>query len=224
MISENRENLYAYADAGQFIGKSTAEIFNEIYRRNIWTDTESVSGIGSSHNQTQEIIDKLPRVLQDFQITSMLDAPCGDFNWMSKVDLQNIAYIGADIVENIVVSNNQKFANNRRQFILLDLIDEKTDKFDLVFSRDCFVHFSFADIFKSLENIKNGESKYLMTTTFTEQRLNKDIHTGGWRPLNFEISPFNFPKPLYTLNEKCTEMNGRFGDKSLGLWKVADCL
>ncbi len=218
----NRENLYDYADDSQFIGKSTVEIFNEIYRRNTWTDTESVSGIGSSHKQTQELIDKLPRVLQNFQITSMLDAPCGDFNWMRKVDLKNIAYSGADIVETIVVSHNQKFADERRQFSLLNLIDEKIGKFDLVFSRDCFVHFSFADIFKSLENIKTGESKYLMTTTFTDQKLNKDIHTGGWRPLNFELSPFNFPKPLFILNEKCTEMNGQFSDKSLGLWKIVE--
>jgi hypothetical protein len=218
----NRENLYDYADDSQFIGKSTVEIFNEIYRRNTWTDTESVSGIGSSSKQTKELIDKLPRVLQNFQITSMLDAPCGDFNWMRKVDLKNIVYSGADIVENIVVSHNQKFADERRQFSLLNLIDEKIGKFDLVFSRDCFVHFSFADIFKSLENIKTGESKYLMTTTFTDQKLNKDIHTGGWRPLNFELSPFNFPKPLFILNEKCTEMNGQFSDKSLGLWKIVE--
>lgn len=216
---ENRENLYDYADDSQFFGKSNVEIFNEIYEKNIWTDPESVSGIGSSLIQTQEIIYQLPILLKKFQIQTMLDIPCGDFNWMSKINFGEMKYVGADLVEKVVCNNQQNFAD--LDFILLDLINDKIGKYDLIFCRDCFVHFSFEDIFSSLENIKNSGSTYLLTTTFPKQEINKPIKTGGWRPLNFNLSPFNFPEPIYLINEKCTEMNGEFADKSLGLWEIS---
>jgi hypothetical protein len=36
----------------------------------------------------------------------MLDAPCGDFNWMKEVDLSAVHYTGGDIVEPLVNSNH----------------------------------------------------------------------------------------------------------------------
>ena len=43
-----------------------------------------------------------------------------------------------------------------------------------------------------------------------------------WRPLNFQAEPFNFPLPLRSLLEGCTEMNSRYADKSLSLWRFRD--
>jgi hypothetical protein len=46
--------------------------------------------------------------------------------------------------------------------------------------------------------------------------------TGDWRPLNLERPPFNFPPPAELLAEGCTEAEGRFLDKCLGLWAIKD--
>ena len=73
---------------------------------------------------------------------------------------------------------------------------------------------------QALENIKRSGSKYFMTTTFPGEETNANIDTGGWRPLNLEKPPFQFPPPLYLLNEQCTEMDGAFADKSMGVWEV----
>jgi hypothetical protein len=62
----------------------------------------------------------------------------------------------------------------------------------------------------------------LLTTTFPAAADNEDIVTGDWRVLNLECSPFDFPPPMELLNEGCTEAGGRFADKSLGLWRIAD--
>ena len=35
-------------------------------------------------------------------------------------------------------------------------------------------------------------------------------------------APFNFPPPLRLVNENCTEGDGAYGDKCLGLWRLAD--
>jgi len=48
------------------------------------------------------------------------------------------------------------------------------------------------------------------------------VKQGGWRTLNFRFAPFNFPAPLHLLNERCTENNGKYADKSLVLWKILD--
>jgi len=221
-METNRENVFDYADDEQFKGKTAPEIFTGIFKENIWKNEESVSGLGSSLEQTSEIIKLLPGVLTKYNIKSILDIPCGDFNWMQQINLDGIFYTGADIVKELIDTNNQKYAADYRRFLHLNLIEDEFEEFDLVFCRDCLVHLSFEDIFSSLKNIKRSSSKYFITTTFTGQKENKNIHTGGWRPLNFQKAPFNFPEPLYLLNEKCTEADGMFTDKSLGLWKVED--
>jgi hypothetical protein len=82
------------------------------------------------------------------------------------------------------------------------------------------VHFSFYDINKAIENIKRSEIKYLLTTTFPACDQNIDIVTGDWRIVNLEKAPFNFPTPIKMINENCTEGNGTYADKSLGLWQI----
>jgi hypothetical protein len=219
-MDNEREKLYEYADDSQFKGKPAGEIFTEIFNNNTWTDAESVSGIGSSLAQTGEIIKYLPEVIKKYNVAAMLDAPCGDFNWMREVPMEGVGYTGGDIVEELIAADKKKYEKNGRSFKVLNLITDKIDKYDLIFCRDCLVHLSYADIFNSLNNIVESGSKYLMTTTFLEQKINKDIHTGGWRPINFRLSPFNFPEPVYILDEKCTEMDGKFDDKVLALWEI----
>lgn len=194
--------------------------FTFIYESNFWAGDSSVSGEGSDDLQTAQIKIHLPKLLEQYNIKTMLDLPCGDFNWMKDVDLNLDKYIGGDIVEEIVELNNQKYSNPDREFRVLNLIEDKLPKTDLLFCRDCLVHLSFEDIFKSIANIKKCGIKYLMTTTFPECQENKNITTGDWRIINLELSPFNFPKPLYLLNENCTEGEGTYKDKSLGLWEV----
>lgn len=218
----DRATLYDYADGSKFIGKQTEEIFTEIANENLWLEAESVSGIGSAMAQTAEIRKQLPEVLAKFHIKTLFDVPCGDFNWFRDIDLGQVDYLGGDIVKSLITRNNDQFARQNIKFVHCNLITDEFTAVDLVFCRDCLVHFSFADIFRALGNIKKSQSKYLMLTTFPDQEQNQDITTGGWRPLDFTKAPFYFPKPVYLLNEKCTEQDGIFYDKSLGLWQVAD--
>ncbi len=40
------------------------------------------------------------------------------------------------------------------------------------------------------------------------------------RVLNLQQAPFNFPPPEHLLVEECTEGNGAYRDKSLGVWNL----
>ena len=105
---------------------------------------------------------------------------------------------------------------------LLDLTRDPLPKADLLFSRDCLVHLSFADVRRALGGVLRSGIPYLLTTTFPGGASNEDIVTGDWRPLDLERPPFSFPRPLRLIEEGCTEGDGRFAGKSLGLWRVAD--
>jgi SAM-dependent methyltransferase len=200
---------------------SMQKIFEEFYRLSHWYDEESRSGAGSNLKQTMEIRRIFPEVLKTFTIKTILDIPCGDFNWMKEVDLLDYQYCGADIVADAVDHNNKNYLSANRKFLWADITTTRLSQFDLVFCRDCWVHLSDDDVKKAIRNIKKSGSNYLMATTFTD-RSNRDIETGGWRPINLQNSPFQFPSPLKIYNENCTEDGGMYSDKSLAVWRISD--
>ena len=202
--------------------KDTEQVFTDIYKTNKWRGKDSASGTGSDVHQTRVVSKELPALFNEFEISSMLDIPCGDFHWMKDVDLTNIAYTGTDIVSDLIRNNIEKYRKDGVYFQKLDLITDSLPTVDLVFCRDCLVHLSFKDMFRALDNVCNSQSKYLLTTTYTKRKINFDIYTGQWRTLNLEIAPFMLPSPIKLIKEGCTEGNGAFSDKTLGLWRIND--
>lgn len=198
------------------------EKFSEVYDKNIFGGGKSRSGEGSDMVQTAVIRREIPRLLESLGITTFLDAPCGDWYWMRRVDLPVERYIGVDIVEDLIAKNQREFGTEKISFQCLNLATSELPTVDLIFSRDCLVHLSFADALKIIANFKRSGATYLLTTTFTQRKLNEDLGSGFWRPLNKQLPPFNFPPPRLLINERCTEGNDMFTDKCLGLWKLED--
>lgn len=203
-------------------GLALKDKFSEVYAKNIFGGPDSRSGAGSDLLQTEIIRREIPRILRETGVRSMLDAPCGDWFWMREVNLGIERYIGVDIVDALIASNQAQFGRGGVSFDALDLSKDKLPKVDLIFSRDCLVHLSFDDTLRILRNFKASGAKYLLTTTFTDRSSNEDLGDGFWRPLNMQIAPFNFPPPIQLVNEGCTEGRGKFGDKSIGLWAMKD--
>jgi hypothetical protein len=158
----------------------------------------------------------------DLDVGTMLDLPCGDFFWMRHVPMDAIRYIGADILPELIQRNNDLYGRPNVTFRRIDLLQDRLPKVDLILCRDCLVHFSYRDVAAALRNICDSGSTYLLTTTFTERRRNHDIATGQFRPLNLEVQPLSLPAPILSINEGCTEWDGLYRDKSLGLWQVCD--
>jgi SAM-dependent methyltransferase len=202
------------------VGKPTEDVFTNIFQGNKWGGQASVSGRGSDLDQTGIIRKQLPALLREFEVQTMLDIPCGDFNWMRHVDLENVDYTGADIVPALVEQNRQ-YEKPKIHFVPLNLISDELPEVDLLFCRDCLVHLCYKQIFEALSNVVDSGSTYLLTTTFPDRPQNQDIATGQWRPLNLEVAPFSFPPPVKMIGER-SEPNDPFKDKSLGLWRIAD--
>ena len=205
----------------KFQNLKTDEVFTKIYKSNHWTSIESISGKGSEINQTSNLINELNKLIIDFNITSILDIPCGDFNWMQKVNLENINYLGADIVEELINQNKFKYEQSEKlKFCVLNLISDPLPKCDLIIVRDCLVHLSNVDIKNAVQNIKLSGAKYLLSTTFVNHKRNHDIVTGNWRAINLQEKPYNFSIPVLIINENCTEDFGEYNDKSMALWEI----
>lgn len=183
------------------------------------SDYRHNSGAGSDLDTTRAIANALPSILERFSVRSMLDIPCGDFLWIRHVDLESVRYTGADIIETLILSHQELHGSANKSFRTLDIVTSDLPEVDLVFCRDCFVHFSHRLVKKAVNNIKRSQSRYLLTTTFPERSTNAGIVTGNWQPLNLCAPPFNFPPPLHLLNEGHA---APYEDKNLGLWRIQD--
>ena len=203
----------------KFKGKSPKEVFTLIYNTNYWSGHNSISGGGSDLHHTKVVINEVSTLIKEYGFSTVLDVPCGDFLWMQYVDMARCSYLGGDIVEDLIRSNQETYAALENvRFEVMDLLKHPLPKYELFINRDCMVHLSYQDIFQALDTIKKSGCRYLLTTTFPDHPINSDIDTGDWRPLNLEKPPFNFPKPIHIIKEQF--QHKAFYDKSLGLWKI----
>jgi hypothetical protein len=186
-------------------GRNAQEVFVEIYERNLWESGESRSGVGSEAAATENIRSHLPLIFEKFNIRSMLDAPCGDFNWMRMVPIpSDMSYLGWDIVPQVIQSNSDKYANRQRRFAVANMLVDTYPRVDLMMCRDCLFHFSHRDICRTLESFIASEIPYLFTTTHSAQdsSTNTDIETGFFRRIDLFGEPFMFPSDaLYRIED-----------------------
>lgn len=168
--------------------------FTAIYKLNYWGNIESASGGGSTSKVTANLRDKLPYLLRNYQISSICDAPCGDFSWMkSVISNVDIRYKGVDIVPDLI-SQLRVFETKKISFERGDIRTFNFDGYDLVLVRDCLFHFSYTDINAFLENLSRHDYKYLLTTSYQRDLSfeNRDIKTGDFRKIDLLSAPFNF--------------------------------
>jgi len=202
-----------------FGGRSAREIFRDIYHLNAWGSAESRSGSGSTLAYTAKLRKELPEFLKIHDVRSMVDIPCGDFNWMRRVDLSCSHYTGLDVVPEIVANNQKKFGGPSRTFDLCDILSEKPPQADLIFCRDLLIHFSYRDALAALRNMVASGSSWLLTTTYRQGR-NRPEPTGGFYRINLEQAPFSLSEPEAILADGAGKgaPNGRI----LGLWNLGD--
>lgn len=172
--------------------------FQNIYRTAAWgrNENETRSGPGSMISRTAQLRAWLETLIQVFEIESMLDAACGEWGWMSQVDLGSCRYTGIDVVPEAVESNCTRFPD--QEFLLGDIAHDPLPKADLVMCKDCFQHLSTEAIRLALENIRQSGALFLLTSSdfhpppLTNQ--NRTVKDGGYSPENLHAEPLNLRK------------------------------
>lgn len=199
--------------------------FSKIYDENKWRGSESQSGPSSSLARTATLRAGLAEFIEKFDVSSILDLPCGDFNWMKHfLAERDIRYIGGDIVDFVIASNKTKASstaaqleNKRIRFEVIDLRQDPLPSSDLLICRDCLFHLSYKDIALAARNIAASDIKYVGVTTHKNSGFqNKDITTGDWRWFDLFLPPFNLAQ------DYIARIEDGGGDRYFCIWKRED--
>lgn len=171
--------------------------------RDQFKDNETPNGPGSQLGFTQHLIERLPELFKQYKIQTILDAPCGDWNWMQYVDLDFVSmYAGWDSETAFIEENRKRFGHTGFQnFKRVNLLTvTKWPSVDLIIMRDFMIHLPTSFSVTILNRIKASGSRYLLATNFPGEH--NDYHcdlNGGHddrpgyfcRPVNLEAEPFN---------------------------------
>jgi SAM-dependent methyltransferase len=186
-------------DKGPIVENS--DVFADIFKKSSWGSDESVSGHGSELKYTKILRSRLPDLLHNLGIKSILDAPCGDGNWIRQVGFRApIKYLGCDIVPELIEMNREKGAFPSKfvssDYSVMDIVKDDLPDVDLWLCRDVLFHLPTEDALAVLENFRKSKINFLLTTTFSFPKSNIDVRSGGFYPINLDIEPFNLPAPM----------------------------
>lgn len=182
---------------------------------------ETGCGAGSTVAYTESIREWLPALLRELKVKTLLDAPCGDFNWMARTDLSGIDYVGCDYdpahVQVAVARDSEPVVYRPRSktVMVLDVCRDRLPYYaDLMLCRDFLQHLPNAMVIETLKNFVTSGIPWLLATSHDNAK-NADIaKVGMFRALNLTAAPFNLPKPHNSVNDGA----GRI----LGLWPAEE--
>jgi hypothetical protein len=195
-------------------------IFTEIYRQNGFYGSESISGPGASLASTERLRAILPEVFLSFGIRRMVDAPCGDMNWMRLLHYDFELFIGVDIVVEIIERLRCDPFLEKYHFQTADLCEDILPFGDAIFCRDCLPHLRYSRIKDAIRLFRLSSARFLFTTTFPEKENRELAEVGSWRPLNLQAPPFSWPTPMRLIRENLPADADPWNDKSLGVWSL----
>ncbi|NPC57392.1 class I SAM-dependent methyltransferase [Caenimonas soli] len=197
---------------------SRESIFSRAYSSRAWGSEESGSGVGSELGATEALRAYLPGLFKRLGVEKILDAPCGDWNWMRLVDLEGIDYVGVDVVPEVIAKNQAAYAAAGVRFKVADITRDDLPSADLILCRDCWVHLSFRDAASILENFRRCGATWLLVSNSPQISENKNQLTGlSWRYLNLHQPPFNFPAGLEARKDHYDDHGFQ-----ITLWRIAD--
>ena len=150
---------------------------------------DTKSGSGSTLAYTSGLVDFLTSFITRHKVTYILDVPCGDMAWMSKVIDKSppLEYVGVDI-------SPKSVSRARENCPTASIFSGDLLKFPFV-GADLIIHCSLDMGLDILDKVKRSGCRFFGATTF-DCPENTDVSSYGWRPLSLEKSPFFLPPSL----------------------------
>ncbi len=186
--------------------KTAEDVFTDIYLQGKWgkgSDSPFFSGTGSIEETYLPYIQFMQDFIRKHHINSIVDLGCGDFRVGRHLAQQpGINYTGCDIVRPLIEYNQEKFGNERINFLQRNMITDELPDGELCIIRQVFQHLSNESILKVLPKLKKYQYVVIADAQPTQdtKKANHDIPnfsgtrdvvhgTGLW----LESSPFNLP-------------------------------
>jgi SAM-dependent methyltransferase len=189
---------------------------------------ETANGPGATLAQTEALREILPMVFKRYGVKSVLDVGCGDWNWMSQVDLGDLnVYIGWDVEASMIRENQEKYGDEHVRFFDTSLLTcETMPSVDLILARHVLIHFPNDEIVKVLDKMRASGAKYLLTSHWPDGS-NEDYEPEGFawrgymeRALNMQAPPFNVAPLLETIHEPAADAGVLMAAHELALFEL----
>lgn len=192
--------------------------FRAIYDENLWKHGETRCGPGSARRVTKGLRRSMARLFKELRIRSLVDAGCGDLNWIGEITDKLDLYLGYDLVPDLLEANRLMFRDRSGHlFALADVSRMVLPRVDAILCRHCLTHLPNQRALDALERFRRSGSRWLLATTYPGAE-NKDCGIAHWRPIDLTAAPFNLPKPRRLIAD-----GPRQGGSRLGLWNLARC-
>ena len=172
------------------------QVFTHIYDHAVWgknSTGEGFSGGGSLTHNCKPYIKYLKDFMAKHDITSVVDAGCGDWEFAQYIDWSGIDYIGYDVVDSVIQKNKKRFGTSNIKFEQANIIKVDLPTADLFICKHVLQHLTNKDIFALLEQF--SKYKYCIITNEVDPKTlssnNEDIEVGGGHKIDLTRSPFN---------------------------------
>jgi len=155
------------------------------YSNGVWG---GCSVAGSNAQQTLQYRAFLQQFFRDYQVRSVLDIGCGDWQYAQLMDWTGIDYTGVDVVPAVIRHHQQAYARENIRFIHADATAFNLPDADLVIIKDVLQHWSNDTVLSFLPRL--DKFPYVLFVN-GYHGVNGDCDNGDTRPINIQEPPFS---------------------------------
>lgn len=171
----------------------------------------------SAHPLTSKLSKmELLRLFKGLEIRTLIDIPCGEIHWAKEMTPFVQKYIGVDKCDAVIEKNREEYGSEYLTFEPLDCTKDLLPKADLIFCHDAFNEYTSNEILAALLLFKKSGAKYFLATMHSNTQKNPKGIRGTYKPINWQLKPYYFPKPLLMINDPSCE------NKKYALWEMED--
>ena len=185
-----KENDSNYAEGDQ----DKPDIFTKIYSNQVWgknSKGRGHSGGGSTLEATITYRQFLQDFLEEYNVKSVVDVRCGDWEFSKTISWEGINYTGYDVVPFVIKNNIKMYGSDSIRFICEDAVSVQLPSADLLICKDVLQHISNEDITLFISQL--SKFKYCLITNDIGPRINTQISRGDHRPVDLTLPPFEVP-------------------------------
>ncbi len=113
---------------------------------------ETPCGYGSTLEATRAQRAWLPKIIEAYAVTSIVDVGAGDMNWIKRTDIRGAQYTPLDLVPRLP------------EVAAFDLVSEVPPQADMLMCLWVLNHLDFESSRRAIANIKASGSRYLLMT------------------------------------------------------------
>ena len=145
-----------------------SEAFDEIYRKKMWQQGESLSGSGSEGKWSDDYVRTVREYITRHKCKIIVDFGCGDFKVGSRLADLSSKYLAFDISKEIILRNRTEYEHlTNVMFSNQDITKDSIPKCDLLLVRQVFQHLTNEQISQALSNIENSTVGHVLITEHT---------------------------------------------------------